>query len=94
MVEVILYLEDFAVVGVILYLEDFAVVEDRITLARINESLGEEVIGEGRDAIIGDVLEMRRVFLLYSVQLENIMEVHSIMDNENCSRRDADLLIM
>ena len=75
-------------------------------LARINESLGEEVIGEGRDAIIGDVLEIstlplvremwqllekRRVVLLYSVQLENIMEVHSVMDDENCSRRDVDL---
>ena len=79
-------------VGVILYLED------RIMLARINESLGEEVIGEGRDAIIGDVLEIstlplvremwqllekRRVFLLYSV--------HSIMDDGNCLRRDVDL---
>ena len=27
-------------------------------LARINESIGEEVIGEGRDAIIGDVFEI------------------------------------
>ena len=74
-------------------------------LARINESLGEEVIGEGRDAIIGNVLEIptlplvremwqllekRRVFLLYSLQLENIMEVHSVMNDENCSRRDVD----
>ena len=42
----------FAVVGVILYLEN------QIMLARINESLGEEVIGEGCDAIIGDVLEI------------------------------------
>ena len=55
----------------------------RIILARIIESLGEEVISEGRDAIIGDVLEIstlhlvremwqllekQRVFLLYSVQ--------------------------
>ena len=39
-------------VAVILYLED------RIMLARINESLGEEVIGERRDAIIGDILEI------------------------------------
>ena len=72
-------------------------------LARINESLGKEVIGEGRDAMIGDVLEIsshremrqllekRRVFLLYSVQLENIMEVHSVMSDENCSRRGVDL---
>ena len=39
-------------VGVILYLEE------RIMLTRINESLGEEVIGEGRDVIIGDKLEI------------------------------------
>ena len=75
-------------------------------LSGINESLGEKVIDEGRDAIIGDVLEIstlplvremwqllekRRVFLLYSVQLKNIMEVHSVMNDENCSRRDVDL---
>ena len=87
-------------VGVILYLEE------RIMLARINESLGEEVIGERRDTIIDDVLEIsslplvremwqllekRRVFLLYSVRLKNIMEVHSVMNDENCSRRDVDL---
>ena len=39
-------------VGVILYLEDL------IMLARINESLGKEVIGVGRDTIIGDVFEI------------------------------------
>ena len=39
-------------VGVILYLEY------RIMSARINDPLGEEVIGEGRDALIGDVLEI------------------------------------
>ena len=79
---------------------------NRIMLVRIKESLGEEVIGEGRDAIIGDVLEIstlplvremwqllekRRVFILYSVQLENLMEVHSVMDDGNCSRRDVNL---
>ena len=75
-------------------------------LARINESLGEEVSGEGRDAIIGDVLEIstrplvremwqllvkRRVFLSYSVQLENLMEVHSVMGDGNFSRRNVTL---
>ena len=75
-------------------------------LGRINEYLGEEVIREGCDAIIGDVLEIsrfplvhemwqllekRQVFLLYLAQLGNIMAVHSIMDDENCSRRDVDL---
>ena len=64
------------------------------------------MIGEGRDAIVDDVLEIsrlplvremrqllekRRVFLLYLAQLENIMEVHSVMDDENCSRRYVDL---
>ena len=60
--------------------------------------LGEEVIGEGRDAIV-HVLEIsilpylksNKFFLLYSVQLENIMEVHSVMDYENFSMREVDL---
>ena len=75
-------------------------------LARINDSLGEEVMGEGRDAIIGDVLEIstlplvrkmwqllekRRVVLLYSVQLENLMEVHRVTDDANCWRRNFNL---
>ena len=64
------------------------------------------MIGEGRDVIIGDVLEIstlplvremwelleeRRVFLVYLVQLEYLTEVHSVKDDGNCSRRDVDL---
>ena len=63
-------------------------------LARINE----EMIGEGRDAIIDDVLEIstlplvpemwqllekRRVFLLHSVQLEKILKLYRVQEKNS-----------
>ena len=51
-------------------------------LVRIIESLGEELIGEGRDAIIGDVLEISTL----------PSKCGNYWKSDECSRRDGCLL--